>query len=175
MKKIKFYLILPLLVFTLSCEQENVSDLPENGLNLELDLSNVDFKMTNQFDLNKISLEKVIELTVLELYSKDFDENIMMKNQNSTSTDEFIDGFDININDDIISISPITDPVVEGECGSGDGWKKYGTCYSESCVKSKMEKASKELSDKLESGKCMDLRVKRNTLNAVVCGRVIDC
>ena len=76
MKKIKFYLILPLLVFTLSCEQENVSDLPENGLNLELDLSNVDFKMTNQFDLNKISLEKVIELTVLELYSKDFDENI---------------------------------------------------------------------------------------------------
>ncbi|WP_458626388.1 hypothetical protein [Winogradskyella sp. PC D3.3] len=173
MKKMKFYLLLPLIMFAISCEQENVSDLPENGLNLELDLSNVDFKMTNQFDLNKVSLDDVIELTIKELYSKDYDENIMMKNQNST--DEFIDGFDINIKDDLITISPITDPVVNGACGSGSGWKKFGTCYSESCVKSKMEAASKELSDKLGSGQCMDLRVKRNSLNAVVCGRVIDC
>ena len=133
--------------------------------------------MTSTFDLNKISIEDIIELTVNELYSQNQSTDLNQKNQDST--DEFIDGFDININGDLVTVSPIfddpLDPVTEGACGSGEGWKKYKTCYTESCVKTNVEKASAELSAALESGQCMDLRVKRNLTNAVVCGRVVSC
>lgn len=172
MKKVLIYSILALATLTYSCEQENVSDLPENGLNLDVDFSDIDLNMTTSFDLNKVSIGQIIDLTINELYSKDFNDNLESRSKNSI--DDAVDGFDININDDIITVTPISEPD-DDACGSGSGWKKFGTCYSESCVKSKMEKASKELSSKLESGQCMDLRVKRNTLNAVVCGRVVSC
>jgi len=172
-KKLKLYLLSTIVLFSLSCGKENPTDLPEDGLSLELDFSNLDFKMTNQFDLNKVSIDEIIELTVNELYSKEFDNNIMSKNQHSK--DYYVDGFDINIKGDIVTLNPINDPVVNDACGSGNGWKKYATCYSESCVKSEMEKAGKDLSDKLKSGEFMDIRVKRNSINAIVCGRLIAC
>jgi hypothetical protein len=175
MKKIFIYFSLVFLLF--SCENENLSNLPDSGLDINLDLNESNFKMTSTFDLNKISIEDIIELTVNELYSQNQSADLYQKNQDST--DEFIDGFDININDDIVIITPIYDdplePVTEGACGSGQGWIKYKTCFSEECVKTNVEKASAILSASLESGQCMDLRVRRTLTSAVVCGRVVSC
>ena len=172
MKKIKFCLILSLVLFSSSCEKENPTELPENGLNLELDFSSSDFNMKNQFDLNKVSIEQIIQLTVNELYSVDFEDNLMKNNPNTYA---LVDGFDINIKDDLVTVSPIVNPVQSGACGSGSGWSKYATCDSESCIRSEMKKTAEKLSEKLTAGKCMDIRVKRNPLSAVVCGRIVDC
>ena len=93
--------------------------------------------------------------------------------------------FVININENlrIITIKPELRPGVfpilttngDEDCGSGEGWKLYATCMSEPCVKEKSEEAGEDLSKKLSPGKCLDIRVKRNTFNAKVCGRVIPC
>ncbi len=107
MKKIFIYFSLVFLLF--SCENENLSNLPDSGLDINLDLNESNFKMTSTFDLNKISIEDIIELTVNELYSQNQSADLYQKNQDST--DEFIDGFDININDDIVIITPIYDDI----------------------------------------------------------------
>lgn len=62
-------------------------------------------------------------------------------------------------------------------CGgkAGDGWKSYGTCFSENCVKEKSVEAAADLRKQVSSGKCLDVRIKRNTTNARVCARVVSC
>jgi|GEM_PF-4321495 len=131
------------------------------------------------FYLKNTDLNELIAKLTQELFTEWQEEDSREKEFG----EEVLLGFNINIKDDLINvypivgITPISDTEDDKICGGqdGDGWKNFGTCRSQTCVREKMEEATLELSEGLKSGQCVDIRIKRNALSANVCGRVISC
>lgn len=183
-KYIKLYLIAMLLLLIVGCGKEKTEVLNEDLLENFSIKPDIDFRVT--YDLSKISLEDVISKTMDELYSDDMTEDIEMRSGGSEEQQGNITFVAVDF---LISDTQVTVVTVVGEdsvlgeasdddkCGgkAGDGWKSYGTCFTKECVETKSGEAATELSNSLTPGKCLDIRVKRNTLNARVCGRVISC
>ncbi|MGR7813180.1 hypothetical protein [Lacinutrix undariae] len=183
MTKIKFLTLLivaTILGATYSCtteDQNTQDDLSLNDISFDI---NID--MTTTLKREGTDIDALLSDIVDELYNTELSEvNALAYRVDSNTQEQPYIEFQVLINKDNITITPIegTEPVnPDGDnedCGGrkGDGWKLYGSCMSESCVKKKAEKATAELKDGLGTGKCLDIRVKRNALNAKVCGRII--
>jgi len=183
-KKISVFvacLLISIITFN-SCSSNEVENTELDNIELnDLDFK-LDFNTTTKIKRDGVDINSFLMNIVDELYDVDLNENILMARNSDEALLNF-NGVDIFIDDTFITINPISGveaPVIYGDnedCGgsAGDGWKVYGTCMSEKCVKEKMEEAAKKLSASLSSGKCMDVRIKRNSLNAKVCGRVVNC
>ncbi len=169
------------LAFLVSCETE----APETEITPDTNqtVNNTDF--LNTMDWPGIDLGEGSFITTYNVEHQDLDQII----------DQVIDGLfshefenegefifaDIRVGGGQIIVTPgsgTVEPVViangdDEDCGGkeDDGWKSFGKCYSEECVKEKSEKAGEDLKESLTSGKCLDIRVKRNLLNVRVCGR----
>jgi hypothetical protein len=181
MKSLKIILIFVLSVAVGSCSQEQEVNEQDNQSYIADDFS-IDLGknfFSSEFDLNNVDRDLIINEYVKELVDYEL---IQSK---SGSTQSYV-AIDININENIMTITPITgtEPIAtngdDEKCGgrSGDGWKDYGTCgpvNGERCVKEKSTEAAAEKQLSLTAGKCLDIRVKRNTFGARVCARVISC
>ncbi len=129
--------------------------------------------------------DSIIETIIVDIF--DVDLHSYNDSEGKFISDEFAVNIIVNESSKTITVQP--EPIYQiivtnsdedddnKKCGGkeGDGWKSYGTCMSEPCVSDKSKAAAEELSDSLVQGKCLDIRVKRNTLNARVCARVISC
>ncbi len=187
---VKMWMILIILTpLFFSCTSETNIKSSENNL-VPDDLSiSIDPTTPTTYDLNKISLDQLMTDLNRELFESKLDNNHSRTTTGTGDVEETSTtyvGYDmtINLQDNLVVVTPIegTNPISPGsddsvKCGGkkGDGWTSYGVCHSESCVKEKSAEAVSDLKSNLQSGKCMDIRVKRNTLSARVCARVVDC
>lgn len=185
MKKI-FYLFFAALAITSCSDQENNLEREQgiaNGITKGMSTLRMDFTKPVVYNfsgeeeqdviLKKIS-EEIFEVELFESVDK----------EGRKMMDEFTVNISINRDLGIITVNPgpITPAIItygdNEDCGgkAGDGWKSYGTCMSAKCVEDKSKTAAADLkASDLKSGQCFDLRVKRNTLNARVCARIISC
>jgi len=178
---------LVLAFFLFSCSGDNASN-KNSDLNPTFENFNLDLKIdwTSTFNLNEYDLDQLVGEIVKELYEFDVTEQRKYSNSgiipNSSETVPYI-AADLIFNDNILTVIPICgeEPIVpqgdNEDCGgkAGDGWTSYGTCMKESCVEELVKEATSALSSNLTRGKCLDIRIKRNLLNARVCARVVDC
>jgi hypothetical protein len=195
MKKIFICLLgLFCIVIFSSCSQDKINKDDTINQDDKINLNNIDWDIsinfTTTYDLKKYDLNKLISAVVKELYETDMKEvqaeaqDISSITQAMASVETFLAvDFVFNFEDDILIVTPTPgigtpEPLGDDEdCGGkqGDGWTSYGTCRSEVCVETKVREATAALSKDLTSGKCLDVRVKRNALSARVCARLIDC
>lgn len=187
MKKINIvYLLFVMAIGFYSCSSDESTENTQN-LNLTKSISfspKLNFDKPTTFKRSDVNVDSLLNNVVSELYSFDINSGTSKKEISSDKNLENYDGVDIKIGEELIEITPIygTNPPLEGsddnaDCGgkSGDGWQKFATCRSEDCVKKETETAVKQLTNSLSSGKCRDIRIKRNTLSATVCARVVSC
>jgi|SRR5690625_703554 len=190
MRRINLFFIL-LACFSLlcvSCTENQLDKLETENVSLIPDDFHISFDPSTPttFKLGEVNLSDLITSLNQELYEINFEEVINNEGYSLKSETQIYIGYNLNINGntEIITIQPIFGPrdnksesSDDKKCGGedGDNWKLYGTCMSEDCVEVLSNQAAKELKKELKSGKCLDIRVKRNPLNARVCGRVIDC
>lgn len=185
MKKV-FYVALAAFVMT-SCSDQAENLNPEQGISEGISAGasamRIDFTRPVSYEFSTPAEEDaVISEIIKDVYDVELVHTI------DRDGNEVQDEFSINIviNRDLGSIIVTPKPVQQviitngdnEDCGGkpGDGWKSYGSCQSKSCVEDKSKQAAKDLSkDGLSTGKCLDIRVKRNTFSATVCGRVISC
>ena len=132
---------------------------------------------------NAAEKDSIIKSIIEDVYDVDLKSH---KDQGQLISDEFSVNILINESSKTITLQPeqIVQVIMSSggsdeddnkKCGGqpGDGWKSYGTCTSKPCVKEKSEEAASDYT--LVSGKCLDIRIKRNTLNARVCARLVSC
>lgn len=182
----KIFCILSLSIFIIGCSEEKSDIIEEDTISNELKDGfsiSIGVDMTNTYDLSKISLEEVFENTMKAFYEEDMTESFLARNGDS-DTDEnssfLAVDFHITETQVIVTTSSgndVSSATDDEKCGgdNGDGWKSYGLCVSRTCVEEKTAEAAQELSLQLQPGKCLDIRVKRNTLSARVCGRLVSC
>lgn len=180
------YLLFVIAIGFYSCSSdESTEKIQETNLIKDIGFSpKLDFDKPVTFKRSEVNVDSLLNNVVSELYSLDINSGVSKKEISSDKNLENYDGVDIKIGEEFIEITPIygTNPPLEGaddnaDCGgkSGDGWQKFATCRSEDCVKKETETAVKQLTNSLSSGKCRDIRIKRNTLSATVCARVVSC
>lgn len=179
-----FVLVLS-LVFT-GCTNDKSENIEDNSLSSEL-LDGFTIRagidMTTTYELSKTTIDDVLTTTIKALYDDDLFEAFEMRNDESQQDDNFtFIAVDFKITDTQIIVTTISGNEVmassdDEKCGgeNGDGWTNYGLCMTRACVETKTAEAAQDLSLSLQPGQCLDIRVKRNLLNARVCGRVISC
>lgn len=196
MKKILIYVFAVLSVTFTSCSNdettrpeaenteltsEGIKEAMVNGIAKGL---RIDFTQPTTFnyttEIEKDSIIKTITKDIFEINLNSYRDE-----QDRLISDEFAVNILINETSKTIIAQPelITQVVINSnpeeddnkKCGGkeGDGWKSYGLCTNETCVEGKMREASNDYT--LVSGKCLDIRIKRNTFNARVCARVVNC
>ncbi len=181
----KLFILLSVCVLLASCETEQIEVESVESVQAK-DLSNGDTKLfttewdglsigldlTSTYDYDQDKLNQVIEQVVADLYAHEFDNE-----DEFFFVDIFVGGGQIIVTPGGGTTEPSVVPNGDEKCGGkeGDGWKSYGKCYTEECVKEKSSEAATKLGASLESGEFLDIRVKRNTLNARVCGRIVKC
>lgn len=166
-------------------QEENAQLDLGKGLESAFENLNIDFGKPVTYTYSTSSeRDLIIESIIRDVYEVDLHSNVNAHGQIIS------DEFSVNIvvsewtKTIVLYPEPVNPVVVSNQtygdnedCGgkAGDGWKSYGTCMSKKCVEDKSKDAAADLSSSLTSGKCLDIRVKRNAINARVCGRVIDC
>ncbi|MGJ8592052.1 MAG: hypothetical protein ACSHXF_05865 [Aquaticitalea sp.] len=171
-----------ILLFLLSfaCnEEEIVPTENQSAFELKYFAINPKIDFSTTYDLSKVKLEDVISESISELYKQDLSD---INNRGSKSEDVVV-MIDFIISKNQVTVTPssyargIEEESDDSKCGgqAGDGWKSYDVCYSEECVRAASVQAANDLSLRLTAGMCMDIRVKRNTLSARVCGRIVSC
>jgi hypothetical protein len=178
MKNLLKMLILFVALVPMACEDDNVNT------DDELDLSNLTFENFPpmlgpvKVSLKEYPLEKIFADLAAEILSDDLGASSDSKSR--INGDESLIGVDLTIYEETeeVLITPLTGTISDGDdekCGGkkGDGWKFYGSCLSETCVKNTLEKAGEDQGEPA-AGKCLELRVRRTTAEAKICGRTID-
>jgi len=196
--KTKFILVLLFVLVIFSCsENEQKNDLQQTdesemkglgkAIGAGLENLRIDFNRPVTYHYSNLEeREAIIRNIIRDIYEVELRSSISPNGE--TVSDEFAVDIVINelTNTLILYPEPINQIVVpnpnttygdDKDCGgkAGDGWKSYGVCMSEVCVETKSKEAVSALSNSLTSGKCLDIRVKRNTFNARVCARLISC
>jgi hypothetical protein len=169
--------------------QETDSKINEyNEIDLGKVTLDISYDPVTTLDLNEYDLDQVLTDLAKELYDIDFtdpkDEASQLLEANPDASGEAFVIVDVrlNFNDNVLTITPTlgVTPVLlsdDTDCGgkTGDGWTSYGVCYNEVCVEETMRTAMTELKKDLQTGKCIDVRVRRTLFNARVCARIISC
>ncbi|MDR0691938.1 MAG: hypothetical protein LBF69_02735 [Prevotellaceae bacterium] len=185
MKNILSKLLGVLFFFWLFSCVQNESVREEEEINFEHINWDVPISFDNTFDLREYDFDQLLPLIVKEFYETDIKEDGVANAAIAPSSISETAFFALNLSfrGDLLTLTPEfgVEPVApsgdDEDCGGkvGDGWTSYGKCVTESCVEDKIREATKELQKDLKKGKCLDLRVKRNTFNARVCARIVDC
>ncbi|AWA30398.1 hypothetical protein HYN48_10025 [Flavobacterium magnum] len=186
MKKIIYTALLAIAIGSCS-EKEEVTTVEENiveGAGLAPSALKIDFtKPVVYYYADSTERDLIIENIIGDIYETD----LRHHNEGEVIISDEV-AVDMVMNDSTGTLTLYPDPISsvtvntasvgDGEACSGkvgDGWKSYGTCMSKSCVKEKSSEAMAALSESLVTGKCIDLRIKRNAPNARVCARLINC
>ncbi len=179
MKNVLIAFPLLFIVFT-ACEQEQL--VQEENL-VPDDWSFIAEGVMKPIVLSRecLDMDSLLDEIVKELHEIDYSEYETGARYNDELG--FYNGVDILISEEEVTLTPIegeNPPITADDnedCGgkAGDCWKSCGTSSSESGTKALAEQASDDLKPKLSGGKCMDIRIKRNTFSAPVCSRVISC
>lgn len=192
-----FMSLLFLSCILLSCSKEennqNLKQITDEQSDAMADGAALGLRGVNFFDLpitvtftSEFQRDSIIESVVKEIYKIEL--RTWQNASNEQVSEEFSANVIINEGLGIIQIggNPMseviipTNPVSNGDdadCGgkAGDGWKSFGTCTNQDCTETKSKEAAAELKKGLSSGKCLDIRIKRNLLNARVCARIVNC
>lgn len=181
---LKFLIMCLCLILVVSCSEDDVKiNQKENQINQKENQSLIpdNFSielgegfLTTTWDLRTYKLEDIMELAISDLYqTEEVDDGIFIG----------VD-FHVQIQDSMLIVQPVSgdfEPTTSEDdsvkCGGqkGDGWKSFAVCHSESCVKKESKDAATKLKANLSIGKCLDIRVRRTTFSARVCGRIVDC
>lgn len=166
-----------LLLIVLGCQQEQPMSPVMDDFTLENAFDDIGIGKwlsepvtVNRSDYALEDIFKEVGLSVME----------MVNQEEVDLTRVAASGYIISISHDEIMISPIINKFLPSDddkkCGgkTGDGWKSFGTCFSEDCVEDLMKKAAEELGEP-GLGQCFDVRVKRTLTSARVCARISDC
>jgi hypothetical protein len=188
MKKIysKICFVMSLSIVCMGCTNDKVETNEENSLSSELQggfTIDAGIDIITTYNLSETSVDEVLATTIKALYAEDMSEAFLLRNGESQQDEDlsFV-AVDFKITETQIIVTTSTGNEVmassdDEKCGgeNGDGWTNYGLCVTRACVETKTAEAAQDLSLSLQPGQCLDIRVKRNLLNARVCGRVISC